>query len=1067
MSFLTTAEKKTVAGRARTLQERLDADATPGEINADFDGSLDDLIKDWRDAVADGDDDVFRRRLRFENHELEDCQRRIGTDEWPADEPLPKWIHRLDELLEFVFEHRTTEVELRMENELPFVDALAPFLQYAREQVDERPSEHVAHSAVQDLIEWLARRLTRLWSHTAFIEFKTYVANHDPDLVFGDGILPDGSTEYYDEFTERLLGEQLKSFVLEYSFLARLFVTVIRQWVVRVEEFYARVAHDWSALDAVFADGESLGKITDIGAVGDTHQGGREVFAVTFESGTKAAYKPRNAGIVVWFYDLLEWINQNGDLPKFRTLDFVYRDKYAWMEWVQPEVCSTKTAVHEYYRRAGMFICLFYVLAATDMHLENIVAEGSQPVAIDLETLAEPVVKSDMRSINETVKVVADTVIRTGVVPRHVPAEEVKDMSGFAIQQGEITLESQQFTFVNTDSMDLEYAQFPNPEGANLPVYDGRVVEPTEHPNAILQGFDECYRFLLDNRADVLATDGPLENFIDDEFRVRVLYRATSVYSHVTDAMRSPSYHRKGLQFGIKVEALAKLLATGAVVEDAWPLYESERMTLRRFNIPRFSSKVDSVDLYDADEVVVEEFFEQTPLGQMHERLSNLNESDLEEQLDYLRWGYGGHERAHGKMNETTIDRDVSSSPNFEQAATDASQSVFDRIATNARQEDDAPTWILREIGSNGGLHVHPIDDRLYDGRVGIGVFAAGLWSVTGDDRYRTFARRTVTPILTELAMGEFENDSTSRRSPPRPIGGGVGLGSIVYGLTKIGQLLEDEQYVSAATHVAELIGPDRIAADNRYGVLHGSAGAILGLLALYTDIETEAVLNRAVRVGDHLVKHGSKRDGVLTWHSPDFDRPLCGFSHGVAGIAYSLFRLGHVTGTSRFKDAAVDSIEYERRAYDADVKNWPDLRAEADSEWMDAWCHGRTGVGLARLGMYGIDRMPEIRYDAENAVRGMDSTVLSSVDHLCCGNFGRIELLLQAERTLGDASYRHEAERLATACIRRATNAGQFSTQWQTDQLYNPGFFGGEAGIGYSLLRFVDDSLPNVLLWE
>jgi lantibiotic modifying enzyme len=31
----------------------------------------------------------------------------------------------------------------------------------------------------------------------------------------------------------------------------------------------------------------------------------------------------------------------------------------------------------------------------------------------------------------------------------------------------------------------------------------------------------------------------------------------------------------------------------------------------------------------------------------------------------------------------------------------------------------------------------------------------------------------------------------------------------------------------------------------------------------------------------------------------------------------------------------------------------------------------------------------------------------------------------------------------------------------------FNPGLFRGLAGVGYTLLRQVDPSLPNVLIWE
>src|SRR3712207_8377597 len=40
-----------------------------------------------------------------------------------------------------------------------------------------------------------------------------------------------------------------------------------------------------------------------------------------------------------------------------------------------------------YYERAGMLLCLFYVLEGTDCHYENIIASGEYPVLIDTETL--------------------------------------------------------------------------------------------------------------------------------------------------------------------------------------------------------------------------------------------------------------------------------------------------------------------------------------------------------------------------------------------------------------------------------------------------------------------------------------------------------------------------------------------------------------------------------------------------------------------------------------------------------------------------------------------------------
>jgi type 2 lantibiotic biosynthesis protein LanM len=1087
MNTFSEDEKRRIAGRARTLQERLDVPCDAGEPIDD----VEEAVEQWREYVADGDDEAFRKRLEYEDVDFPEARHRMSVDGWPEDEPLPEWVEQLDDLLGYVRENPSADVGFEVDDGIPFFDVLTPFLNYGREQAPNPPSDYVAEPATHGLTKWLADRLIKLSSHTLFIEFKTHIARDDPDAAFGDDLdIPTGSTEYYDEFTADLLADGFRSFFLEYSFLARLVVSSIDQWTDRVEEFYDTVTDDWDELRETFVDDSAAETIADIEVLGDAHQGFRQVLGITFASGARVAFKPRNSGIVVGYYELLAWLNEHSDLPDLRTLDFVYRDDYAWMEWVQPEPCASADEVVRYYRRAGMIVCIFYALDAADMHLENIIAEGDQPVVVDLETLVQPKVVLKKRSMTDLLEVVIDTVLRSGTVPKHVPDEEMTDMAGFSTQQGDVLLEAEQFTDVNTDLMELEQAHHPPVEGENLPRYDGEVVGPRENLDAIVRGFTETYRFLLDNREQVLADDGPIESLTDRESRVRVLYRNTRAYSNVINALTSQDFHRTGLKFGLKTETLPKLAAPEDVDREVWAIYESERDILRRFNTPRFNARISEANLYDGTDLIVEDFFEQTPMDQVRERIRSFGEADLEEQRDYLRWGYGDHQRAHGgtevaegATDDKATDRDTeatastpgttastpgttASTPgetdrrhDFERVTEDTARAVFDRIDANSVMQDGNPTWVLREVVPQGGLHVHAINDGLYDGRVGIGVFAAALARTFSDDRYREVAETAVAPVTAKLGG--------SGRSADRPIGGGIGHGSIVYGLTKVGRLLEDDRYVRAADRAAASITPERIEDDSQYDVLHGSAGAILGLLALYDATGDRDVLDRARRAGEHLLANRVERDGVQTWRPANPGRPLCGFSHGTAGIAYALSRLGDATGESRFGRAALESLEHENRHYDEDVQNWPDLRANTVNDWMDAWCHGRTGVGLARLGTYEVEQTTELRRDVDRALDGLDPSATTANDHLCCGTFGRVEFLLEADRVLGDETYREQAERLAAASVRRADSAGQFSTQWQTDHWYNPTLFGGEAGVGYSLLRLTNRTLPNVLLWD
>jgi lantibiotic modifying enzyme len=85
-------------------------------------------------------------------------------------------------------------------------------------------------------------------------------------------------------------------------------------------------------------------------------------------------------------------------------------------------------------------------------------------------------------------------------------------------------------------------------------------------------------------------------------------------------------------------------------------------------------------------------------------------------------------------------------------------------------------------------------------------------------------------------------------------------------------------------------------------------------------------------------------------------------------GIAYALTRLFEITRDSRFRDGAMEGIGYESSVFSDEARNWPDLRSESSSTstpvFLNRWCHGATGIGLARLGTFPVICTDEILKD-------------------------------------------------------------------------------------------------------
>jgi len=95
----------------------------------------------------------------------------------------------------------------------------------------------------------------------------------------------------------------------------------------------------------------------------------------------------------------------------------------------------------------------------------------------------------------------------------------------------------------------------------------------------------------------------------------------------------------------------------------------------------------------------------------------------------------------------------------------------------------------------------------------------------------------------------------------------------------------------------------------------------------------------------------------------------------------------------------------------------------------------------------------------------------LQHIDGLCCGNMGRADFLLTAGLRLGRPDLPVQAHEIASQVVARGKKQGGYcliDDDMPSALGCYPGFFQGEAGIGYELLRLAyPERLPSVLLFE
>ncbi|MFZ4564538.1 MAG: type 2 lanthipeptide synthetase LanM [Bacteroidales bacterium] len=385
---------------------------------------------------------------------------------------------------------------------------------------------------------------------------------------------------------------------------------------------------------------------------------------------------------------------------------------------------------------------------------------------------------------------------------------------------------------------------------------------------------------------------------------------------------------------------------------------------------------------------------------------------------------------------------------------------------------DGSCSWITTGIvPGTEKYRMQPMGMFVYDGFAGVAMFLSALSTVTHDPVIHRIGEAALVSL--KRTIGEAEK--SNRFMKMNPIGIASGLTSLIYSFLTISDFAKDSTLVDGALAISRLIDKTIVIRDNSHDVMSGNAGAILALLKLYRKTGLQEVLDKAIDCGDHLLETAIQMpDGNMGWITVN-GKALAGFSHGVAGIAYSLLKLHEATGNMEYYEIAAKSIRYENGLFSVENQNWADLRVfqgtvNPDSpKFMTAWCHGAAGIGLGRMAGKPLFNNNMIESDISSALATTRNTSLTNRDHLCCGNMGRIEAILYAALKTNDKNLLNEACEKAGFVIERAEKRGHYDIfADQSLDFFNPGFFQGLSGIGYEFLRLAyPDQFPSVLVFE
>jgi hypothetical protein len=607
--------------------------------------------------------------------------------------------------------------------------------------------------------------------------------------------------------------------------LAHLLGTAFVQWREGLAELAARLAEDASLL---FGD-DGPGALTAFrGDAGDVHGGGRSVALLTFASGRRLVYKPKDLRCAVALDALIARLNAAGLEPPLRTRAIVVRGSYAWEEWIAHTPCSSREEAALFYRRFGMLVRLLQLVEGRDFWLDNLIAEGPQPVFIDLEMILQPrVVMALAPAALAARRRLAESVAEICAVAMLTPI----GVGVSAVDFGALAKPGHYLTPYKSGS---GYATWSHHEHA--PFVDGVAADAAEFFDELAAGYAAMQRLLASGRDALLAEDSPLLPLRDAP--VRFIRRDTWSYYKLLRRSYAPPLLVDGVQRELFLRQLLRHPVGQQREGEERALSTGEIAALRQLDIPLFLSMPSTVDVRTPDGTLVRDAFDGAAWDRLQHRVEQLAEFPLDEELDLLRACFAtAHRLPPQPRRAETNDRWL------DEAIAIGDAVLRDAIVHDGDGDRDG-NGARDAAGRDGdlaaiGIVCHPhidllaldvVEPDLLTGTCGLALLFAELHAATGEPRFARAARAAVATIGRALDEARAQWPLLDPAGLPLYCGALVGAGAQLFTLRATARLLGEPSLDAIAASHAAAIPLEAALARCGTSFVSGATGLLLAL---------------------------------------------------------------------------------------------------------------------------------------------------------------------------------------------------------------------------------------------
>ncbi len=961
-----------------------------------------------------------------------------------------KWLNIIEDFLR--------HLELKYVEEISFSEELLnhPFFVFANifalyvKDTEQFTNKAIFESAMEKIATIVLEKSTKILLEELYI-YKEKCKSED-------------SAKCYKEYCDLLKD---KDIVEELFYKYPLMFRIIIEESYKAIEFYKAVEvnflNDYQEIQKRFNISGELQKVEN--NVGDSHRGKQQVLVFHFKEG-KLLYKPRNLGVDEKFIKVIDYVN-NAMRSDLKYAKVYNRDKYGWQEFIENIACESNEQVKKYYYKIGIFSAIFYILMASDMHMENIVCSLDSPVFIDLESLFQCYKGKELtgKDVYENIgEVLMESVLSTCLFPGNMNLSNGRDLSGITGCGGQI-IPKGKYAFINkyTSDMRIIRQDYVTEDKKNIPVLNGIRINPRNYTDEIISGFEDMYDFIQNNKEVFVKQGGLIEEFFDCP--VRTIMRNTANYSVLLKASTESKYMSNA---AMRNQLFDRLWVITESKKEFRYIVPNEIEDLLLGDVPYFYTYINSSYLYNSKGEIINEYQITSMYLKVIQKIEAMDNYDKYNQIEFIKKSMAEPiKRWELKEVKKDYSNIIHNRKNiiYKKQILELCRQIFNEIEEMAYYEDKNKKneigWIDLRINSGGQWTFMPMDNTLYEGTMGIAIVLAQLYLLTDEMKYIKMLKR--------ILKSSDKYDSNYRDE--KELSAYNGCVSSAYCYYYIGEVLGEENLKKRAINLI-ISCEDIIINDSTYDIISGSAGALIVALRIYEKEHMNKLLDFAIKCGNHLLNHAINKDGIYGWHTlAENNMILAGMSHGNAGIAWALMELYGITKDKKYFDSATKAIEYENTLYNREDNNWTDMRNRENRikkgfpEPVN-WCHGAPGIGLSRIFCKKIcDRYisnEEIRKAIEKTIKDG----FGGSDCICHGSFGNLEILLEAANYYKNTDYLQYAQNIAFELINESKRNGWICGIPQKTLV--PGFMAGLSGIAYGLLRVCDPvNVPNVLAFE